>query len=34
MDAGSFVFELDGVRWAVDPGNQSYHALEKIGFNL
>lgn len=34
MDAGSFVFELDGVRWVVDPGNQSYHALEKTGFNL
>ncbi|MBY5956911.1 heparinase II/III-family protein [Membranicola marinus] len=34
MDAGSFVFELDGVRWVIDPGNQSYHALEKTGFNL
>ena len=34
MDAGSFIFELDGVRWVVDPGNQSYHALEKTGFNL
>jgi hypothetical protein len=34
MDGGSFVFELDGVRWVVDPGNQSYHALEKTGFNL
>ncbi|VGO17799.1 hypothetical protein PDESU_06401 [Pontiella desulfatans] len=34
MDAGSFVFELDGVRWVVDPGNQSYHALEQTGFNL
>ena len=34
MDAGSFVFELDGVRWVVDPGNQPYHALEKVGFNL
>ncbi len=22
MDAGTFVFELDGVRWVVDPGNQ------------
>ncbi len=30
MDAGSFIFELDGVRWSVDPGNQSYHALEEI----
>ena len=34
MDAGSFVFELDGVRWVVDSGNQEYHALEKTGFNL
>ncbi len=30
MDAGSFVFELDGVRWSIDPGNQSYNALEQI----
>jgi len=34
MDAGSFIFEVNGVRWVVDPGNQSYHALEKTGFNL
>lgn len=34
MDGGSFIFELNGVRWVVDPGNQSYHALEKTGFNL
>ncbi|MEQ6118343.1 heparinase II/III family protein [Reichenbachiella sp. MALMAid0571] len=34
MDGGSFVFELNGVRWVVDPGNQSYHELEKTGFNL
>ncbi len=34
MDAGSFIFELDGVRWVVDPGNQSYHELEKTGFDL
>ncbi len=34
MDVGSFVFELDGVRWVVDPGNQSYHALEQTGFDL
>ncbi len=34
MDVGSFVFELDGVRWVVDPGNQSYHQLEQTGFNL
>ncbi|HYH55396.1 MAG TPA: heparinase II/III family protein, partial [Anseongella sp.] len=34
MDAGSFIFELDGVRWVIDPGNQGYHELEKTGFNL
>jgi hypothetical protein len=34
MDAGTFVFELDGVRWVVDPGNQSYYPLNKIGFDL
>ncbi len=34
MDAGSFIFELNGVRWVVDPGNQRYHDLEKTGFDL
>ena len=34
MDAGSFVFELDGVRWVIDPGNQDYNVLEQTGFNL
>ncbi len=34
MDAGSFIFELDGVRWVVDPGVQPYHELEKTGFDL
>ena len=34
MDAGSFVFELDGVRWAVDPGNQGYNEIEQTGFDL
>jgi hypothetical protein len=34
MDGGSFIFELNGVRWVIDPGNQSYHELEKTGFNL
>jgi hypothetical protein len=28
MDAGSFIFDLHGVRWSLDPGNQSYHYLE------
>lgn len=34
MDAGSFIFELDGIRWVIDPGNQDYHTLETTGFNL
>jgi hypothetical protein len=34
MDAGSFVFELNGVRWIVDPGNQDYNALEQAGYDL
>ncbi|MGE5419473.1 MAG: heparinase II/III family protein [Chloroflexota bacterium] len=34
LDAGSFVFELDGIRWAVDPGNQDYNELEQEGFDL
>lgn len=34
MDAGSFIFELDGVRWVIDPGNQSYNELEQAGFQL
>ena len=34
MDAGSFIFELNGIRWVIDPGNQPYHALEKTGFDL
>jgi hypothetical protein len=34
MDAGSFIFELDGVRWVIDPGNQGYGMLERAGFNL
>jgi hypothetical protein len=34
MDGGSFVFELNGVRWSVDPGNQGYNELETAGFDL
>jgi hypothetical protein len=34
MDAGTFVFELNGIRWIMDPGNQSYYPLNRIGFNL
>ena len=34
MDAGSFIFELNGIRWVFDPGNQNYNDLEKEGFDL
>ncbi len=34
MDAGSFLLEADGVRWAVDPGMQSYLSLESKGVAL
>jgi len=34
MDAGSFIFELNGVRWVIDPGNQDYNELEQAGFDL
>ncbi|WP_073098193.1 heparinase II/III domain-containing protein [Cyclobacterium lianum] len=34
MDAGSFIWELNGVRWVIDPGNQSYNELEQTGFDL
>jgi hypothetical protein len=33
MDAGSFIFELNGVRWSVDPGSQDYMIGEQ-GFDL
>jgi hypothetical protein len=33
MDAGSFIFELNGVRWSIDPGIQSYLIGEQ-GFDL
>ncbi len=34
MDAGSFVMEADGVRWAMDFGSQGYHSLESKGVDL
>ena len=34
MDAGSFVFEAQGVRWAQDLGMQEYYSLEKEGVRL
>jgi hypothetical protein len=34
MDAGSFILELDGVRWALDLGAQDYNSLESKGIDL
>lgn len=34
MDVGSFVFELGGVRWAIDLGLQDYESLESKGVDL
>src|SRR5690606_21703786 len=34
QDAGSFVLEAGGVRWAEDPGMEEYHPLESLGVDL
>ena len=34
MDAGSFIYEADGVRWALDLGMQNYHRMESRGLNI
>ena len=34
MDGGSFVYETDGVRWAVDLGSENYHKIESQGIDL
>lgn len=34
MDAGSFVLDAKGVRWAVDLGSEDYHRMESAGRNL
>jgi hypothetical protein len=34
MDAGSFVLDADGQRWAVDLGSESYHGIEARGMKL
>lgn len=34
MDAGSFVLEADGVRWACDLGAQDYLSIESKGWDL
>lgn len=33
-DAGSFVYDFEGVRWAMDLGRQDYYSLEKEGIDL
>lgn len=34
QDAGSFILEDEGVRWAVDLGAQRYNSLESLGLNI
>ena len=34
MDGGSFIYEWNGVRWAVELGSQDYHSLESKGIGL
>lgn len=34
MDAGSFVMDADGVRWAMDLGKHDYNILESAGMDI
>lgn len=34
MDAGSFIYEWGGVRWALDLGMQSYESLESLHIDI
>lgn len=34
MDAGSFVYDIGNLRWAMDFGSQDYYSLEKEGVKL
>lgn len=34
LDAGSFIFEADGVRWGIDYGNENYTNVENAGVSL
>lgn len=34
MDAGSFIYEYSGIRWAADLGMQDYYSLESKGVKL
>ena len=34
MDAGSFVFDAEGIRWAYDLGPENYHSIESRNMQL
>ncbi len=34
MDAGTFVIDAQGLRWALDLGAESYHKIESLGMSL
>lgn len=34
MDAGSFIYEQNGVMWAMDPGMENYDRIESAGVDL
>lgn len=34
LDAGSFIYETNGIRWAIDLGVQDYNTLEQAGVDL
>ena len=34
MDVGEFVYEADGLRWAIDMGGENYYSLESKGVDL
>lgn len=34
MDVGSFVYENDGIQWAIDMGGENYHNMEVRGLDL
>ena len=34
MDAGSFIFEANGERWAIDQGSEDYYTVESAGVDL
>jgi hypothetical protein len=33
-DQGSFIYESEGIRWAVDLGMQNYYSIERLGLDL